>query len=125
MARVGFQWTDGSASELAAVIARFASVVPDIALDVASSEASRAEAWMKEKAPWKDRTANARKGLFSKAEKQGNVIYMYFGGTEEYFPYLELGTRKMKPYRVAIPAFDRWRQVLPDQVGKQLMMFVP
>ena len=125
MANASFAWTSGSPAELAAKIARFADVAPDIALDVAESEASRAEAWMKDKAPWQDRTGNARKGLFSKADRQGNVIQMHFGGTEEYFPYLELGTYKMTPRRVAVPAFRLWRTILPDSVGKQIMMFMP
>lgn len=121
-----FRWTDGSPAQIAATIHSLASKAPAVVEDTAKSEASRAEAWMKENAPWEDRTGNARKGLFVVVERSGDVIIITFGGTEDYIPFLEQGTYKMTPRRIIIPANRLWRLILPEQVGLALMdMFAP
>ena len=121
-----FTWTQGSPDQIADVLRALARQAPNVVNDIATSEASRAEAWMKENAPWTDRTGNARKSLFGRSERSGNVITVTFGGTMDYIPYLELGTYRMAPRRVIIPAHRLWRFVLPEQVGLGLMeMFAP
>lgn len=121
-----FTWTDGSPDQIADVIRALARQAPNVVADIATSEASRAEAWMKENAPWTDRTTDARNGLFGRSERSGNVITVTFGHTVEYGPYLELGTYKMAPRRIVIPAHRLWRYKLPEQVGRGLMeMFAP
>lgn len=121
-----FTWTDGSPDQIADVIRALARQAPNVVADIATSEASRAEAWMKDNAPWTDRTSNARSGLFGRSERSGNVITVTLGHTVEYGPYLELGTYKMTPRRIVIPAHRLWRYKLPEQVGRGLMeMFAP
>lgn len=121
-----FTWTQGSPDQIADVLRALARQAPNVVNDIATSEASRAEAWMKENAPWTDRTGNARQGLFGRSERSGNVITVTLGGTMDYIPYLELGTYRMTPRRVIIPAHRLWRFVLPEQVGLGLMeLFAP
>lgn len=121
-----FTWTDGSPDQIADVLRALARQAPNVVADIATDEASRAEAWMKENAPWTDRTTNARSGLFGRSERSGNIITVTFGHTVEYGQYLELGTYKMTPRRIVIPAHRLWRFVLPEQVGRGLMeMFAP
>jgi hypothetical protein len=55
-------------------------------LDVA---ASRGEVEMKAKAPWKDRTAAARAGLWAEAEGRDDFYQLAMGHTAEYGIYLE------------------------------------
>lgn len=83
---------------------------------------SRAETWMKRKAPWKDRTTNARNGLFANAVKiSARVFAIIFGHSVTYGIYLELGhhhevrtskgvvsTWDVKPYPIIIPALRHY-----------------
>lgn len=80
----------------------------------------RCEAHMKQKAPWKDRTANARNGLFAKAAKLGKGLYaIILAHSVTYGIYLELGHDhsvalkgggtsewSVKPYPIIIPTLN-------------------
>lgn len=59
-------------------------------LALASNWAAKLEGYMKSKAPWKDRTGNARAGLFARAERDGNDIVIRLAHTMDYGVYLEL-----------------------------------
>lgn len=64
-----------------------------------------AEAWMKHNAPWKDRTTNARNGLFAKGVKiSKNVAALVLAHSVSYGIYLELGTRYMRARPIIVPA---------------------
>jgi HK97 gp10 family phage protein len=70
---------------------------------------TRSEAWMKHKAPWKDRTTNARNGLFSKAAKiSKGVFWLIFAHSVTYGIYLERGTRYMKARPIIAPALREY-----------------
>lgn len=80
------------------------------------------ERWMKHKAPWKDRTTNARNGLFAKGIKEAVGRYaIIIGHSVTYGIYLELGhdhqvSKKdggvsewsVKPYPIIVPALNEW-----------------
>lgn len=66
-----------------------------------SAYAPRIETDMKNRAPWTDRTGNARSGLFSEAH-QGSEPYMLFGHSVPYGIFLE--TRFSGAYAVVLPA---------------------
>ena len=59
-------------------------------LALAQNWAGKLEREMKEKAPWKDRTGNARAGLFGKAGLDGHEVYIRLGHMVDYGVFLEL-----------------------------------
>jgi HK97 gp10 family phage protein len=64
----------------------------------------RVEAHMKHKAPWTDRTTNARNGLFAKAYQKAKGLYaIILAHSVTYGIYLELGTRYMRARPIIIP----------------------
>jgi len=67
-------------------------------------EATEGQNYMRKNAPWTDRTANARQGLFGKAfsDSGGYVIVLYH--TMPYGIYLE--TRWSGKYRIIEPAIQ-------------------
>lgn len=126
MAGMRFSWTQGSPEQLAQFIRAMAEGVPGRIAEVTASEALRAEAHMKENAIWEDRTGNARQGLFGASEATPTGAIMAVGGTVEYQPPLELGTRRMTPRAIIVPTWRKWSRTLPEQAGKALMeMFAP
>lgn len=70
----------------------------------------RIESHMKQSAPWKDRTTNARNGLTAFAAKTSNatqfVIVLVHSVT--YGIYLELGTRFMKARPIIRPTLQAY-----------------
>jgi HK97 gp10 family phage protein len=70
----------------------------------------RIEAHMKQKAPWHDRTTNARNGLAAFAAKTttaGSFVIVLVH-TVTYGIYLELGTRFMKARPIIIPTLNAY-----------------
>lgn len=64
---------------------------------------------MRTNAPWTDRTANARTGLFTvtqKASKDLVVLYLSHGHTIEYGKWLELANQGK--YAIIMPTLQRW-----------------
>lgn len=64
----------------------------------------RAEAHMKQKAPWSDRTSNARNGLSAKAVKESKSVFsIILSHGVTYGVYLENGTRNMRARPIIMP----------------------
>lgn len=57
---------------------------------LAQNWAGKLEREMKEKAPWTDRTGNARAGLYGTAALEGQEVVIRLGHTVSYGVYLEL-----------------------------------
>jgi HK97 gp10 family phage protein len=67
----------------------------------------KTEAYMRQKAPWRDRTTNARNGLFSKAVKESaRVFSLILAHTVTYGIYLERGTRHMRARPIIMPTIE-------------------
>ena len=64
--------------------------------------APRGESWMKQHAPWTDRTANARNGLFAKPEARDDQVRIVFSHTVPYGVWLEI--RWEGRYAIIMPA---------------------
>lgn len=63
-----------------------------------------AERHMKHNAPWKDRTTNARNGLFAIAQKVSRTVFnIVLGHSVDYGVYLEEGTENMRAYPIIRP----------------------
>lgn len=76
---------------------------------------SRIETHMKHKAPWKDRTTNARNGLFADAVKVSKRVFaIILAHSVTYGIYLELGTHnedgsvRMKARPIIIPTLNAY-----------------
>ena len=118
---MALHWTDGSPAQIAARLQALVDQAPNVVHEVAQSEASRGETEMKDRAPWADQTANARGGLFGKAEKTANGATIYLGGTAEYQPPLELGTRRMRPRPIIRIVADETAVTAVEQAGLAVM----
>lgn len=71
--------------------------------------ATGAERHMKHNAPWKDRTTNARNGLFAQGTKLAKGLYaLILAHSVTYGIYLERGTRFMKARPIVIPTLDEY-----------------
>lgn len=66
------------------------------------------ETHMKQKAPWNDRTTNARNGLFAKASRAGDKFRIVLGHSVDYGIYLERGTRYMKARPIIGPTIQKY-----------------
>ena len=94
----------------------------------------RVEAHMKHHAPWKDRTTNARNGLFAKAAKIAKGIYaIILAHSVTYGIYLELGHHHevatkgggvsvwdVKPYPIILPTIDLYGPKVMKTLNKIL-----
>jgi HK97 gp10 family phage protein len=71
---------------------------------------SRIESHMKQKAPWHDRTTNARNGLRAFAAKTGTAgsFVIVLVHTVTYGIYLELGTRYMRARPIIVPTLNEY-----------------
>jgi HK97 gp10 family phage protein len=70
---------------------------------------SRIETNMKHNAPWKDRTTNARNGLFANAVKfKGRTFGIILAHSVTYGIYLELGTKYMRKRPIIIPTLNKY-----------------
>lgn len=71
---------------------------------LALTYAPRIEAWMKQNAPWTDRTGNARQTLWAEAFDFADVVVLAFGHGVSYGVFLELANAGR--YAVITPALD-------------------
>lgn len=89
--------------------------------------AGRGERHMKHNAPWRDRTTNARNGLFGKYQREARTLFsITFGHTVDYGIYLEKGTEnedgseRNKPYPIIVPTVDYIAKQLKHSFTKLL-----
>ena len=68
--------------------------------------AARIEAYAKLNAPWTDRTGAARQGLRAFTVKEAMRVVLYLVHSVEYGKWLELGTRRMAPRPIILPALE-------------------
>ena len=66
--------------------------------------ATRAVSYARTNAPWTDRTANARNGLFATAQNGGGTYRIIIGHTVSYGPWLEV--RWSGRYAIIRPTID-------------------
>lgn len=76
---------------------------------LANNWAGQLEGRAKANAPWTDRTANARNGLFGSTEVRGNETFIRLGHSVEYGIFLELANDGR--FAILKPTIDR---AVPD-----------
>lgn len=80
----------------------------------------RVEAYMKQNAPWTDRTSNARNGLFAQAVKLGKDFAIILAHSVTYGIFLEKGTRYMRARPIIVPAMELYAPKVMRTLSKIL-----
>lgn len=111
----GFYWAESPAQMLAPLIAQIAARRDLIILQM-DKRAVEIEDWMKQNAPWTDRTGEARRTLRAEVVSAGGTISIlvaysvYYGTALEY----DYGGQ----YAVLGPALDYWWPILIEDIQK-------
>lgn len=109
-----FTWQRRPTEAFPALTEAYAEAIHNAVVQMAERYAVEIEAWMKDNAPWQDRTGNARQTLFAEAIDFVDVVVILMSHGVEYSTFLELahGGR----YSILTPALDYfiprvWRDV--------------
>jgi hypothetical protein len=76
---------------------------------VAERNGQKAQDYARQNAPWIDRTSNARQGLFSQVEQQGDTVYIHLAHSVDYGKWLELANAGK--YAIIMQSL---REIIPD-----------
>lgn len=117
MARSEFRW-EAPPRVIAENLDRY-DVAARVALGkVGQLYAPQMEAYAKANAPWNDRTTNARQTIMGRSSQTPTMVEITLAGTTDYFPFLELGTSKMRPYPIIMPTIDAYQARIMDAVRR-------
>lgn len=97
----GIRWDDG---ELVANLQNLDKKVDKFLTASVAYHATRAQAYARQNAPWRDRTANARTGLFARAERDRPKYRIIIAHSVPYGIWLE--TRWSGRYRIIQPTIS-------------------
>lgn len=117
MAGRGFRW-ETPPTRLAASLGRYDAAVTQGAHEIGDVYAGRMETYAKANAPWADRTGAARQSLAGTTEKSATLMKIWLYGDTAYLPYLELGTRNMRPFPVIWPTIAAHAKPLMDDLRR-------
>lgn len=85
----------------------YAEAIEDALFQLAQRYAAEIEAWMKDNAPWTDRTGNARQALYAEAERlTGQAAEIILAHGMDYGLWLELANAGR--FSVISPALDHF-----------------
>lgn len=107
-----FEWIEPP-DGMQAAIKQYGQRAVAAAFAVAQNNAAAAQNDMRKNAPWTDRTGNARSGLFSVANMEGEdkiVITFSHGHTIDYGTHLELGHGGK--FAIIAPTLQRYVQIV-------------
>lgn len=85
---------------------------------IADNYAAEIERDAKVNAPWEDRTANARQGLFTHVEQENDRTTIYLSHTMDYGVYLEL--KNYGRYAIILPTLERFYPRVTSSVKELL-----
>ena len=104
---MSFSWIGQPPAEaFSAGLDQYAQDLKAALYQLALSFAPKIEAWMKQMAPWTDRTGNLRASLFAAVEELVNEIAIYIDYGLQYGVYLEF--KNAGHYAIIAPALDYW-----------------
>lgn len=107
MAQAGLVWKRTPSTMLDALVNDYIARIRQAVLQVAQYYAAQIEAWMKQNAPWTDRTSNARQTLSAEVEQLSlDMFEIVLAGGVDYFVWLELGHAGR--FAIIGPALDLW-----------------
>lgn len=105
----GFQWTVPPSEELGRGLRAYAAVLEASMLALMEVRGTEAQNWMRQNAPWTDRTGNARQGLHVDVDHPSKgIIRMVLAHGVGYGIWLELANQGN--YAIVNPAIDEFGQ---------------
>ena len=117
MAARGFRW-EAPPTRLAVQLDRYDRAVDDGAEKIAGVYAARMETFAKANAPWSDRTGASRQSLTGTTEKSAALLKIWLYGDTPYLPFLETGTRNMRPFPIIWPTIAAHAKPLMDDLRR-------
>jgi hypothetical protein len=120
--RTTFQWVPGhSPEDMSDILQQIELKFESRAIRRAESLAGRMEEWLKENAPWEDRTGDARRGLFATAirsgEKgQGKMIMITMGYAQDTYYWIFLETMQAGRFAIVGPAIGYWGPIAIEEI---------
>ena len=86
---------------------------------IANRRAPEIENWMKENAPWTDRTGNARQTLFTEVQQvTDKMVHIIVSHGVHYGLFLEV--KNAGKYAIVNPAIDHWGPIIWGDVRQML-----
>jgi hypothetical protein len=115
VAKTGITWTPNT---LKASVAGFGPRLTLVLKGFFEYQESRVQDHMRANAPWTDRTANARQGLFAKAFQDGDNHGIVCYHTMPYGIWLEV--KNSGQYAIIVPTIQTQGRVVMAQMNKLL-----
>jgi hypothetical protein len=106
------EWT--GADQVRQRMGQYSNVLVESLYGLAQYFAPAIESSMKANAPWTDRTANARQGLWCVPMRDGQTIIIHAAQSMDYGVYLE--TRNSGRYAVVLPTLETFYKPIWDGV---------
>lgn len=117
MALRGFRW-ETPPTRLTVQLAKYDAAVDRGAEQIAEVYAAKMETFAKANAPWSDRTGASRQSLTGTTEKSAALLKIWLYGDTPYLPFLETGTRNMRPFPVIWPTIAAHAKPLMDDLRR-------
>ena len=115
MAKITLQFQNGKGiKSLSDTVMDFENVHRSMIQDVVEQSSPDATGWMKNNAPWTDRTGNARAGLFTTMHSDAEVIDLVFAHSVWYGVFLELANSGK--YGIITQAIQFWGDEIMSRI---------
>ena len=115
---MSFEWIASPQDEFAAMVDAYVRAIQAGAYAVCKKRQPEIENWMKENAPWTDRTGNARQALnVDVTQELANIIIQLQHGVEYGF-WLEV--KNQGKWGILAPAIDHWVPILLADLQRML-----
>jgi hypothetical protein len=102
----GIVWENPPPKAFARLVVDSEAYFMSVAYQLAQFYAPQIEAWMKENAPWTDRTGNARQGLYTAVEKTEKQVVLILSHGVLYGIFLEWANAGS--YSIIPATLDTW-----------------
>ena len=106
--KAGFQWIISPEKAVPELFQQQRTLTVQAVKDLADYYAPQIEAWMKQNAPWEDRTTLARTSLFAETEQLVDLVVITFGHGEAVFYSKYLEFYHQGRFAIVNPALDHF-----------------
>jgi len=117
--QTGFRWERPPEQALSELTEAYVAAIERGVFKIAQGYAPEIENWMKENAPWQDRTTNARQSLYTEVHQVvESMVELILSHGMDYGVYLELNNAGR--YAIIDPAIDHFAPILWSEVVRML-----